>query len=125
MGKERKEVYRILHMLPDLALGGGQQVLLRSLKYLRDDYKNYVCYLEPNQEMEALFVAEGVTPRLLPHGGFWTWPKALTQLVKLIREEKIDLVHIQGTPTDKLYGQTAAWLCRVPVVRTLHGMMPP
>ncbi len=122
--QRQSQVHRILHMLPDLSLGGGQQVVLRNLRGLKPPYENYVCYLRPNREMEPLFLAAGVTLRYLPHGRIWMWPGTLCRLVKLIRDEGIDLVHIQGTPTDKLYGQTAAWWCGIPVVRTLHGMMP-
>lgn len=120
-----RRAYHILHMLPDLRLGGGQQVLLRNITHTdRRRFVNYVCYLLPFRDMESLFEKESVALVFLHHRTWWSFPWVLFQLVRFIRRHRIDLVHVQGTPVDKLYGHMAAFLCRLPAVRTLHGMRP-
>ena len=92
----RSSGVRILHMLPDLALGGGQQVLLRNLKALKGAYQSHVCFLGPNRDMEPLFVAGGISLHDLHHSRVWTWPVVLVRLIHLVRKERIDLIHIQA-----------------------------
>lgn len=46
-------------------------------------------------------------------------PRALVRLVRLIRRERVSLVHTHSS-IDAWLGGTAARLCRVPVVRTRH-----
>ena len=121
----KKPRYHVLHMLPDLRLGGGQQVLLRNITHMDPRrFVNYVCYMLPFRDMEPLFGKESVPLVFLHHRGWWSFPWVLFQLVRFIRRHRIDLIHVQGTPLDKLYGHMAALLCRLPAVRTLHGMRP-
>jgi len=117
--------HHILHTLPDLRIGGGQQVLLHNLTHMDNRrFVNHVCYFTPIGDMESQFIDAGVTPLLLYHRYWWLWPLVLIPLVRYIHRYQIDLVHVQGTPHDTFYGQTAALICGVPVVRTLHGMKP-
>lgn len=116
----------LLHSLPDLQMGGGQQLVLRNIAHSnRDRFRNTVCYFKPAREMDAQFRREADSLHFFDHRGFWSAPRVLWQLVALIRRQQVDIVHVQGTPLDKNYGQLAAWICSVPVVRTLHGMRPP
>jgi glycosyltransferase involved in cell wall biosynthesis len=112
-------------MLPDLKMGGGQQVLLRNITHMDPKrFANYVCYLLPFRDMESLFGKKSVPLVFLHHRAWWSFPWVLFRLVRFIRRHRIDLIHVQGTPVDKLYGHMAALLCRLPTVRTLHGMRP-
>jgi len=107
-------------------MAGGQQVVLRSIARLdRSRVECHVCYFRPPAELASQFVKAGVTPRLIEHRGWWSTPRVLAQLVKTIRLHRIDAVHVHGTPVDKFYGQAAALVCGLPVVRTIHGMKPP
>ena len=120
-----RRMYHILHMLPDLAMGGGQQVLLRNLAHMDPNrFANYVCYLLPDRDMEPLFEENSIPLVFLHHRAWWSTPWVLLKLVRFIREHRIELVHVQGTPIDKFYGHMAASICRIPAVRTLHGMRP-
>ena len=122
---ETKRTYRILHMLPDLKLGGGQQVVLRNIANMKGGrFLHYVCYLLPFRDMEPRFLKQGIRLLFLHHRAWWSWPWVLSRLVRFVKEQRIDLVHVQGTPVDKFYGQAAAFLCKRPAVRTLHGMKP-
>lgn len=113
---------RVLHMLPDLDMGGGQQVLRRLLEGMdRARFEHFICYFAPNHEMREVLEATGARVRYVPYHGRHSWFRTLPAVVRLIREEGIDIVHINGTPLDKLHGQLAAILCGKPVVSTLHG----
>ena len=113
---------RILHMLPDLDMGGGQQLLRCLLEGMdRARFAHCICYFRPNHEMRDLFEAVGASVQYVPHEGRRSWFRTLPAVVRLIRDHQIDIVHINGTPLDKLHGQLAALLCRKPVVSTLHG----
>jgi glycosyltransferase involved in cell wall biosynthesis len=120
MNTSRK--YRILHVLPDMRMGGGQILLIRNLPKMDSSrFEHVVCYLEPNFEMVPSFQEIGVNPICLHHRGDKDF-RTVYRLVELMRREKIDLVHTNNTPLDKTYGQWAALLARIPVVNTLHGM---
>lgn len=113
---------RILHALPDLALGGGQQVVLRSILHAdRERFHFHVCYFRPSREMKLLFRRARVPLLFLPHSGWCQVPVNLSRLVDYVRRWRIDLIHVHGTPLDKFYGMVAAAWVGVPVVRTLHG----
>jgi glycosyltransferase involved in cell wall biosynthesis len=115
----------VLHVLPDLATGGGQQVVLQSLKRLDPErFRTLAAYFAPNHDMRDAYEAAGASVWCFPEGGWWSWPGVLRNVVRLIREQEVDLVHMQGTLPDMFYGQTAALICGIPGVRTLHGMWP-
>jgi hypothetical protein len=63
--------FRILHMLPDLAIGGGQQVVLRNIVGMREAgrttpgspaarFEHIVCSVKPPADMVAKFDAAGI-----------------------------------------------------------------
>jgi glycosyltransferase involved in cell wall biosynthesis len=113
---------RILHVLPDLDMGGGQQVLRRALDEMEPArFEHVICYFEPNHEMRSTFEAIGAKVEYIPFRGWWSWPRTLFAVASLIRGEAIDVVHINGTPIDKLHGQISALATGRPVVSTLHG----
>lgn len=114
--------FRILHVLPDLQMGGGQLVVLRSIKYMdKARFRNQVCYLCEDHGMEADFVEADARPVCLGYRK-GRRVRTLWRLIRLIRTERIDLIHTNNTPLDRTYGQLAAILCGVPLVNTLHGM---
>jgi glycosyltransferase involved in cell wall biosynthesis len=112
-------------MLPDLQTGGGQQVLLRHLRcHLQGHFEHHVAYFAPDGPLEPAFRANCAGLHLLPHRGGKDAPSTLASLCALIRRHRISIVHTNGTPVDKRYGQLAAAITGRPVVSTLHGMRP-
>lgn len=113
----------ILHLLPDLQLGGGQQVLVRHLREMDPDrFVHHVAYFGPPHDLAAAFHEAGARLHDL---GAWSWrraPGVLARLLRLAARESIALVHTNGTPVDKLHGQLVALLRGLPHVTTLHGM---
>ena len=113
---------RILHVLPDLDMAGGQQVLQRLLDGMdRERFEHFICYFLPNHEMRERFEATGARVTYVPHRGWWSWPRTLSGIVCFTRKNAIDVIHINRTPIDKIHGQLAALICRRPLVSTLHG----
>lgn len=120
--KAHRKPLRILHVLPDLDMGGGQQVLRRAIEGMDSArFEHVICYFEPNHIMRSAFQAAGANVHFLPYESWWSWPRTLAGVASLIRRESIDIVHINGTPIDKLHGQLSALTMRRPVVSTLHG----
>jgi glycosyltransferase involved in cell wall biosynthesis len=115
--------FRILHTLPDLALGGGQVITLRHLTHRdAERFDVGVVYLHPPTELFDAFAETGATLHTLQRS-----PTARTartamvwDLVRLLRRERIDLLHVHG-PSDRKLGLTAAWLARVPAVCQIHS----
>jgi glycosyltransferase involved in cell wall biosynthesis len=112
----------ILHVLPDLAMGGGQQVVLRTIRHTdRAAFQHHVCYFYPNHDLAPRFREAGVEARYIEYKPGISALYSIRRVFEILREHRVDLVHVQGTPVDKICGQVAALLCGVPVVRTLHG----
>jgi len=113
--------FRVLYVLPDLQIGGGQTIVLNGVRHLdRRWFEPVVCHLLEADEMAPAFVDAGCPPRYVPHR---SRRGALTvvELARLIRHEKIDLVHVQSD-LDRKYAQLAALVTGVPVVGQLHAM---
>jgi glycosyltransferase involved in cell wall biosynthesis len=114
------EPVRVLHVLNDLKMGGGQQFVLNlmsSADPLR--VRSGVCYLEPAEEMGASFREAGFSPVALDHRGGALSVRTVRRLVRLIRRERIQVLHGHSS-LDKHYAQIAGILCRVPVVSQLN-----
>jgi glycosyltransferase involved in cell wall biosynthesis len=112
--------FRVLHILPDLQIGGGQTIVLNGVRDLdRTRFDPIVCYLFDDDEMADSFARVGCPPRRIEHRP-GRGAATVVQLVRLIRDEKIDLLHVHSQP-DRLYGQLAALLTGVPVVGQLHA----
>lgn len=114
---------RVLHLLPDLQMGGGQQVLQRHIEAMSSEYvEHHVASFLPADEMAPAFRKAGA---ILHPLGPWSWltaPVVLVKLIRLIGRESIDVLHTNGTPVDLLHGLLASLMSRVPHVTTLHGM---
>jgi len=112
----------IIFLLPDLRVGGGQQLLLTALRHLdRDRFDAEVAYLLPEREMEAEFRAAGYPPIFLDHrGGVGTVATAL-RLARLARRTRAQIIH-SNSPLDDRVGRLGALIARVPLVS--HLTMP-
>src|SRR5690242_19582406 len=116
------EPIRVLHMLPDLKVGGGQHLLLRHLSGMdRAAVTNHVCYVRGPVEMEPLYRAAGVPTYGLGLSSAAGVVGALRRTLRLVRDLRIDVIHTNNTATDRFFGQMAALIRRVPVVNSLHS----
>jgi glycosyltransferase involved in cell wall biosynthesis len=112
--------YRVLHILPDLQIGGGQRIVLNGITHVdRNRFVPAVVYLLEGDEMAPAFTAAGCPPLRIPHErrrGLLT----VARLARLIRRDDVDLVYVHSG-VDRTYGQLAALLTGVPVVGQLHS----
>lgn len=112
---------RVLHLLPDFEVGGGQVLLRRTIAAL-PEVDHVVAGVGPGPMGEA-FRSDGHRVEVLAPSSHHL-ASGLRQASRLVRTADIDLLHLNNTWQDRLVGQAAALPWRVPVVATLHGMAP-
>jgi glycosyltransferase involved in cell wall biosynthesis len=111
--------HRILHVLPDLAIGGGQTIVLQHVRHAdRDRFDVTVCHLSGEDDLAPSFMDAGVTPIHLGLGSRVGATGALGSLVRLARQA--DLLHVHSD-LDRKYGHAAGLAARIPVVGHLHA----
>lgn len=109
---------RVLQLLPDLRVGGGQAVVLGLLSHLdpgRFDVR--VATLADPADMCEAFAAAGFPPVELQTTGRLG---AVATVARLIRRERFDIVHVHS-PVDRAVGHLAALASGIPVVGHLHS----
>ena len=112
---------RVLHLLPDLAIGGGQTIVLNHVRHAdRSRYEVQVASLFPTNDLAPAFVEAGCPPVCLNHRVGNPLP-TLVRLLRLLKKERIDILHVHSVP-DRKIGQSAAVLAGVPVVGHLHAL---
>lgn len=112
---------RVLHVLPDLAIGGGQTIVLNHLRHHDDSrFQVLVAELEQGGELTPdVAAAIGRDPIDLAHLREHPW-RSVPKLIDVIRGERVDLVHVHSD-ADRKIGHLAALRCGVPVVGHLHA----
>ena len=118
---------RVLYVSPLAERGGVEVVLLNILKSLdRSRLTAGVALLQDGPLVSEIrstgvpvWVVEAGRVRQITRG-----VRAVARLARLIRQERIDLVHTMNAKAH-LYGGWAAALCRVPCVYHLHGVPRP
>ncbi len=112
-----------MHLLPDFARGGGQQVLLGLIEGMQETgVEHLVCGLGDGP-MQAEYGALNIATVALPNEG--RLGRTVVELVRLARRSRVDLIHTNDTPRDRLTGQAVALCCRLPMVNTFHGCAAP
>jgi glycosyltransferase involved in cell wall biosynthesis len=126
-------VIRILHLEPDLEIGGGQEWLLRMIPALNAlvlangsggvgaGFEHIVCAVTAGGALEEQFRAAGIETIVLNAAGLVDIISGVLRLCRFCLERRISLIHTNNTLSDSLYGQLAALICRLPVVNTLHS----
>lgn len=113
---------RVLHMLPDLELGGGQLLLLRNISAMDPaEFSHAACTIRAHGTMHDQFRAAGVDLHTLDLRTLAGMPAALRRLVRLVHRLDVDIIHTNNTGSDRLFGQSAALLTGKPVVNSLHS----
>ncbi len=113
------EKYRILQVHNFYQIPGGEDVVVRNEKKLLEEHGHEVFeYYRSNEEIKKGGKLKKI---LLPFTAVFSL-KTYREVTKLIREKKIDIVHVHNTLTmvspSVFY---AAFHCKVPVVQTLHN----
>lgn len=98
---------------------GGEDTVVANEKELLESYGHKVrLYARSNQELEKFSFVQKL---LLPFSSIFSL-KTYREVKKLIREQKIDIVHVHNTLSlisPSVY--YAAFCCHVPVVQTIHN----
>lgn len=107
---------RVLHVLPDLAIGGGQTIVLNHVRHAdRSRFDVDVVHLHPGDDLAPAFAEAGSPPELLPTPPS---PRTVAELRRRVR--RADVVHVHSDEDRKL-AQLAALGTGVPVVGHLHA----
>lgn len=111
---------RVLHLLPDVAIGGGQTIVLHHLRHRdRNRFDVYVASLRETADLVPEFSAAGCPPVFLGYDRAHP-AVVVVRLLRLLRRLDIDVLHVHSGP-DRKIGQCAALLAGVRVVGHLHS----
>ena len=114
---ERKQKVLVVHNYYQIP-GGEDTVVSNEKKLLEDHGHEVMLYTRHNSELKTL---SKVQKLLLPISTIFNF-QTYKEVKKIIREEKIDIVHVHNTLnliSPSIY--YAALSCRVPVVQTIHN----
>ena len=112
---------RVMHLIWSLDLGGAEQVVMNLVSGLdRHFFEPVVCCLNDKGRYAFQVEQEGIRVIAMQKQPKFD-PLLIPRLVRLIKREKIDLVHTHLF-TSNLWGRIAALLAGVPVISTEHGM---
>ena len=113
------EKYRILQIHNFYQIPGGEDVVVRNEKKLLEEHGHEVfTYYRSNKELNE---GNKLKKLFIPFTAVYSL-KTCREVKKIIRENKIDIVHVHNTlmmvSPSVFY---AAFQCKVPVVQTLHN----
>ena len=114
---EKKQKVLIVHNYYQIP-GGEDTVVANEKKMLEDHGHEVVLYIRHNSELKELSKLQKI---LLPVNTIFNF-QTYREVKKLIKEQKINLVHVHNTlnlVSPSVY--YAAFACHVPVVQTVHN----
>ncbi len=111
----------VLHVMPDLAVGGGQVLLLRHAGAHTAACAHQVAFVRPPAEMRSRYEDAGIGCHELGGGGAWSSGRALARVARSVGA---GVIHANNTASDRRAAYVAAWLTGLPLVTTLHAEMP-
>lgn len=113
----------VVHVLPDLSVAGGPRYVLDLVRSSPEGsiVRHHVAALADGG-MRDRFEAASIPTFVLHGSGPTGLARSSVALARIVRRERLDVVHTNGTPADRLVGQTAAALGRAAVVNTFHGL---
>ncbi|MCC6435699.1 MAG: glycosyltransferase [Acidimicrobiales bacterium] len=106
---------RVLYMLPDFGVGGGQVILLRTVVAAQAQAGEHVVVGLRSGPMQEQYAAAGIDTLVLGSETLTDAPAAVRRLARFIRERRIDVIVSLNTPEDRTFAQLAGTLTRVPV----------
>ena len=110
---------RVLHALPDLAMGGGQQLVLNLARAMHPQVETEVAFFAGDEHMRSQFEAIGVPVHELPARKALSWLRAGWTMWTIVRRRRIDVLHAHSSQ-DKRVTQIVGLVARRPVVAHLH-----
>lgn len=110
------EPTRLLYLLPDYAVGGGQVILQRTVEALTGPDRRQIVAGFAGGPMLPAYQRAGIDGRVLGSGRIAGWPLAWLRLVRLIRAEGVEVLVSLNTPLDRTMAQLAALVTGRPVV---------
>lgn len=118
----RREPIRVLHLLPDLAAGGGQRLVLDIFKNLDPSrIAITLAHIGTDTTLEPEFLAAGFEPVQLAHGSRRAALSATVAGLRLLAQRRIDIINTHGD-REKRLGELLATLGRRPYVQHVHGV---
>lgn len=111
---------RVLHLVDTSGPGGAETVFVELATGLRAAGHECVALLPAEGWVADSLRARGVEPLFDRSAGSFDLGY-LWRLVRLIRAERVDLVHAHLL-TSSVYGSVAARLCGIPSIGTFHGI---
>jgi glycosyltransferase involved in cell wall biosynthesis len=112
----------VLHTEASPGLGGQEVRTLNEARWTAERGWRVLLAVQPEGRLLERARAAGLEAVPVRMAGAFD-PRALAALVRLIRRERVSLVHTHSS-VDAWLGGMAARLCRVPVVRTRHVSIP-
>lgn len=111
----------VLHVLPDLAVGGGQVLLLRQISAASAGVKHHVAFVVDKRDMEERFRAAGAVCHFVPSDGALGFVRAGRAIAELAKAIGAGVIHTNNTGLDRRPGMIAAERAELPLVNTLHA----
>ena len=122
MGREADGPVGVLHLLADLGSGGGQRLVLDTLRHLDPDrFRVTVAHLGPDDALAPDFDRAGLPPLLLASGIDAAPIRSVASLLTLVRRHDIRLIHTHGG-REKRLGEMTALLARLPCIQHVHSV---
>jgi glycosyltransferase involved in cell wall biosynthesis len=115
----------IAHVLSSFGMGGQERVALDlAVEQVRRGHRVHAVSIAPlpHGVLAEAFRSQGIAVHSVPKGR-GVDPRVVLGLVKLIRRERIDVLHTHN-PQPLVYGSVAGKLTRRVVVHTKHGANP-
>src|SRR5689334_7979107 len=118
----------VLHLNAPTGMGGSERVLLTYFEnhdadLFRPYLASFVNRLRPDNDFTREAKRSGIMPRRILISGFADLHRQLLEIVGIIRELKIDIIHSHGYRSD-IAGYLIARLLKIPIVSTVHGWTP-
>jgi glycosyltransferase involved in cell wall biosynthesis len=113
---------RLLHLITRLPVGGAERLLVDVVRGLdRARFESIVCCIQEKGAVAAELEASGFALFCLNRMQSKRFDfRAVRDLARLIREQRIDVVHSHLYHAN-LYGRLAAWLAGIPAVASVHN----
>lgn len=110
---------RIAHVVIGGEVAGGQAIAHRLLRGARGHGYDVLVVSPTTGDFVHLLEREGVPVRLLPLGRSFDLRRAVS-LARLLREERVDLLHTHTALAANVLGRVAGQIAQVPVVAHMH-----
>lgn len=113
-------MFKILHTIPDLHLGGVAKLLLKLLDTWRDErFEHHLCYFGENEKLLPEFQKRNVTLHKIQHEGAHQIVKTSRRFAQFIKAHNFDLIHC-NLFLDRLIVGLSSVRMKVPVIVSLH-----